>query len=44
MTGRAMSVGQAVDGFAIFAGQAADPAVIGAAFDAHLAAQAARAA
>ena len=44
MTGRAMSVGQAVDGFVIFSGQAADPAVIGAAFDAHLAAQAARAA
>lgn len=44
MTGRAMSVGQAVDGFTIFAGHAADPAVIGAAFDAHLAAQAARAA
>jgi len=35
-----MSVGQAVDGFAIFSGRAAEPAVIGAAFDAHLAARA----
>ncbi|MCX7374174.1 MAG: shikimate dehydrogenase [Alphaproteobacteria bacterium] len=40
MTGRAMSVGQAVDGFAIFSGRAAEPAVIGTAFDAHLAARA----
>jgi len=42
MTGREMSVGQAVDGFAIFSGRAADAAVIGVAFDAHLAAHAAR--
>jgi shikimate dehydrogenase len=37
MTGREMSIAQAVDGFALFAGQPADARVIAAAFDAHLA-------
>ncbi len=41
MTGREMSVGQAVDGFVLFSDAAADAAVIGAAFDAHLAGRAA---
>jgi len=36
MTGRAMSVGQAEDGFALFTGRRAPPGLIGDAFDAHV--------
>lgn len=36
MPGRAMSVGQAEDGFRLFTGRTAPPGVIGAAFDAHV--------